>query len=122
MQCSVKLSDRLYIHQPHRLVPDKVPGNELRIYGDLTDRLGFSIENPIDHRDLEGIVVKLVNSSAVAQAKQTRSGFDPFERWLLHAFLIFKNRVSLSVIVNEFKFVYLVGFYVFHNPSPLPIV
>jgi hypothetical protein len=36
------------------------------------------METPIDHRDLESIVVELVNSGAIAQAKQTRPGFDPF--------------------------------------------
>jgi hypothetical protein len=64
------------------------------------------MENPINHRDLEGIVVNLVNSSAVAQAKPSRSGFDPFERQLFCPFLIFKNCVLLSVIVNDFKFIY----------------
>src|SRR5262245_10217284 len=76
------------------------------------------MENPINHWDLEGIVVNLVNSSAVAQAKPSRSGFDPFERQLFCPFLIFKNGVFLSVIVNEFEFVYLVSFFVFHSPSP----
>ena len=80
------------------------------------------MENPINHRDLEGIVVKLVNSSAVAQAKQARSRFDPFEGRLFCPFLIFKNGVFLSVIVDEFKFVYLVSFSVFHSPSQVAIV
>src|SRR5262245_43774562 len=31
-----------------------------------THRLGLPMENPIDHRDLEGVVVKLIDSSAVA--------------------------------------------------------
>src|SRR5215475_7222872 len=83
-----------------------------------TDRLGLPMENPINHRDLEGFIVKPVDNSAVAQAKQTRSGFDPFERRLFCPFLIFKNGVFLSVIVNEFEFVYLVSFFVFHSPSP----
>jgi hypothetical protein len=87
-----------------------------------TDWLGLPMENPINHRNLEGTVVELVNGSAIAQAKQTRSGFDPFEGRLLRPFLILKNSVFLSVIVNEFKFVYLVGFSVFHSPSPLAIV
>src|SRR5215813_7784442 len=68
------------------------------------------MEKPIDHRDLEGVVVKLVDSSAVAQAKPSRSGFSPFERQALCSFLIFKNGVFLPVIVNEFKFVYLASF------------
>ena len=80
------------------------------------------MENPLNHRDLEGIVVKLVNSSAVAQAKQARSRFDPFEGRLFCPFLIFKNGVFLSVIIDEFKFVYLVSFSVFHSPSPVAIV
>ena len=80
------------------------------------------MENPINHRDLEGIVVKLVNSSAVAQAKQARSRFDPFEGRLFCPFLIFKNGVFLSVIIDEFKFVYLVSFSVFHSPSQVAIV
>src|SRR5215469_1950705 len=75
------------------------------------------MENPTNRRDLEGIVVDLVDSSAVAQAKPTRSGFDPFEGRLFCPFLIFANRVFLSVIVNEFKFVYPVSFSVFHSPS-----
>jgi hypothetical protein len=74
------------------------------------------MENPINHRDLEGIVVNPVNSCAVAQAKPTRSGFDPLEGQLLCPSLIFKNSVFLSVIVNDFKFVYLVSFSVFHSP------
>src|SRR5262249_20902208 len=78
------------------------------------------MENPIDHRDLEGVVVKLVDSSAVAQAKPSRSGFSPFERQT--SFLIFKNCVVLPVIVNEFEFVYLVRLSVFHGPSPAAIV
>src|SRR5262245_42427135 len=65
------------------------------------------MENPINHRYLEGIFVKLVDSSAVAQAKPSRSCFDPFERQLFCPFLIFKNGVFLSAIVNEFEFVYL---------------
>jgi len=77
------------------------------------------MENPIDHRDLEGVVVKFVDSSAIAQAKQTRSGFDPFEGRLFSPFLILKNGIFRSVIVNEFKFVYLARFSVFHNPSPI---
>src|SRR5215831_15371012 len=68
------------------------------------------MENPIDHRDLEGVGVKLVDSSAVAQAKPSRSGFSPFERQTFCSFLIFKNGVFLPVIVNEFKFVYLASF------------
>jgi len=80
------------------------------------------MENPINHRDLEGIVVNPVNSSAVAQAEQTRPGFDPFEGRHFCPFLIFKNDVFLSVFVNEFKFVYLLNFSVFHSPSPVPIV
>jgi hypothetical protein len=80
------------------------------------------MENPINRRDLEGIVVKLVNGSAVAQAKLTRSGFDPFEGRLFCPFLILKDGVFLSVIVNEFKFVYLVSSSVFHSHSPLGIV
>ena len=67
------------------------------------------MEIPINHRDLKGIVVNLGNSSAIAQAEPTRSGFDPFERRLFCPFLIFKNSVFLSVIVNEFNFVYLVS-------------
>jgi hypothetical protein len=51
------------------------------------------MENPIDHRDLESIVAELVNSGAIAQVKQTRSGFDPFDGRLFYPFLIFKNRV-----------------------------
>src|SRR5262245_53321359 len=74
------------------------------------------MENPINHRDLEGIVVKPVNSSAVAQAKTSR--FDPFEGRLFGPFLIFKNLVFLSVIVNEFEFVYLARLSVFHSPLP----
>src|SRR5262245_13126749 len=89
----------------------------LRSRGDPTDRLGPLAENPIDHRDLEGIVVNPVNSSAVAQAKPRRSGFDPFERRFFCPFLIFKNCVFLSVIVNEYKFVYLASFSVLHNHS-----
>jgi hypothetical protein len=79
------------------------------------------MENPINQRDLEGIVVKPVNSSTVAQAKQTQSGFDPLEGRLFCPVLIFKNSVFLSVIVNEFKFVYLVSFSVFHGPSQVMI-
>jgi hypothetical protein len=44
------------------------------------------------------------------------SGFDPFEEPFLHAFLIFKNGVFASMIVNEFKFVYLLRFSILHNP------
>jgi hypothetical protein len=75
------------------------------------------MENSINHRDLKGIVVNPVNSSAVAQAKPRRSGFDPFERRFFCPFLIFKNCVFLSVIVNEFKFVYLACFSFFHSLS-----
>src|SRR5262245_63286964 len=74
------------------------------------------MENPINHRDLEGVVVKLVDSSAVAQAKETWSGFDPFSERLFCPFLLFKNLVFLSVIFNEFEFVYLARLSVFHNP------
>jgi hypothetical protein len=75
------------------------------------------MENPINHRDFEGIIVNLVDSSAVAQAKGSRSGFGPFERLRFCPFLILKSCVFLSVIVNEFKFVYLACFSVFHRPS-----
>jgi hypothetical protein len=74
------------------------------------------MEDPINHRDLEGVVVKLVDSSAVAQTKPSRSGFDPFEGRLFGPFLIFKNGVFLSLIVNEFEFVYLARFSAVHNP------
>jgi len=80
------------------------------------------MENPINRRDPEGIVVKLVNGRAVAQAKLTRSGFDPFEGRLFCPLLILKDGVFLSVIVNEFKFVYLASSSVFHSHSPLGIV
>ena len=80
------------------------------------------MENPINQRDLEGIAVKLVDSSAVAQAKQTLSGFDPFEGRIFCPFLIFKSGVFLSVSVNEFEFVYLARLSVFHSSSPVPIV
>ena len=80
------------------------------------------MQHPINHRGLEGIVVNLVNSSAVAQAKPSRSGFDPFERQLFCPFLIFKNCVFLSVIVNEFKFVYLASFSVFYSRLRLAIL
>src|SRR5262245_43012632 len=86
----------------------------LRPHGGPTDRLQPPAQNFINHRDLEGIVVNPVNSSAVAQAKPRRSRFDPFERRFFCPFLIFKNSVFLSVIVNEFKFVYLACFSVFH--------
>ena len=75
------------------------------------------MEDPIYHRDLKSIVVNLVDSSAVAQAIPSRSGFDPFERLLFCPFLIFKNCVFLSVIVNGSEFVYRVSFSVFHNAS-----
>src|SRR5215475_9170957 len=85
--------------------------------GGPTDRLGPPTENSINHRDLESIVVNPVNGSAVAQAKPRRSGFDPFERRFFCPFLIFKNCVFLSVIVNESKFVHLASFSIFHSPS-----
>jgi hypothetical protein len=94
----------------------------LRSHGGPTERLGPPTENSINHRDLEGIVVNPVNSSAVAQAKPRRSGFDPFERRFFCPFLIFKNCVFLSVIVNEFKFVYLASFSVFHSRLRLAIL
>jgi hypothetical protein len=80
------------------------------------------MENPINRRDLEGIVVKLVHGGAVAQAKPTRSGFDPFEGRLFCPLLVLKDGVFLSVIVNELKFVYLARSSVFHNHSPPAIV
>jgi hypothetical protein len=43
------------------------------------------------------------------------SGLDPFEGPFLYAFLIFKNSVFVSMIVNEFKFVYLLRFSILHN-------
>jgi hypothetical protein len=79
------------------------------------------MENPINRRDLEGFVVNLVYGSAVAQAKLTRSGVDPFEGPLFCPFLILKDGVFLAVIVNEFKFVYQMSFSVFHSYSPLGI-
>jgi len=75
------------------------------------------MEDPIYHRDLEGIVVNLVNSSTIAQAKPSGSGFDPFERWLFRPFLIFKNRIFPPLIVNDFKFVHRVSSSGFRNPS-----
>jgi hypothetical protein len=83
-----------------------------------TDGLGLPLENTIDVRDLEGVIVKLVEGSAVAQAKQTWSRFDPFEGWLFCPFLIFENGVFLSAIVKKFEFVYLVSSCAFHSPSP----
>ena len=56
------------------------------------------MKNPVDHRDLEGIVVNLVNISAIAQTKPSRPSFDPFERRLFYPLLIFKNCVFLSAI------------------------
>jgi len=64
----------------------------------------------------EGIIVNLVNGSAVAQAKRSPSKFDPFEGRLFGPYLIFKNCVFLSLIVNELKFVYLARFSAFHSP------
>src|SRR5262249_9347328 len=78
--------------------------------------LGPPMENPVNRRDLEGVIVNLVNGSAVAQAKPSRSGFDPFEGRLFGPHLIFKNCVFLSLIVNDLKFVYLARFSAFHSP------
>jgi hypothetical protein len=50
---------------------------------------------------LEGVIVNLDYDSAVAQAKPTRSRFDPLQ------------------VVNEFKFAYLVRLSVLHNPTPI---
>jgi len=75
----------------------------------LADWLGLPMKDPIDHPELEGVVVNLANGSTVAQAERTWSGFDKFEGRLFRPFLIFKNSVFLSVIVNEFNFVYLVS-------------
>jgi hypothetical protein len=86
------------------------------------NRLDLSMENPINRRNLEGVVVKLVNGGAVAQAKLTRSGFNPFEGHLFCPLLVLKDGVFLSVIVNEFKFVYLASSSVFHSYSPLGII
>jgi hypothetical protein len=80
------------------------------------------MENPINHRDIESIVVDLVDSSAVAQAKPSRPSFDPFEGRLFGAFLVFKNCVFLSLIVNELKFVYLARSSAFHSPSQVGIL
>jgi hypothetical protein len=76
---------------------------------------------PTEHLilNLEGVIVNLDYDSAVAQAKPTRSRFDPLQGGLLGAFLIFQNGVFLSVIVNEFKFAYLVRLSVLHNPTPI---
>ena len=75
------------------------------------------MEDPVYHWNLEGIVVNLVNGSAVAQAIPGRSGFDPFKRLLFCPFLIFKNCVFLSVTVNDFELVYPVRFSIFHSAS-----
>jgi hypothetical protein len=77
------------------------------------------MENPINRWDLESMVVKLVNGSAVTQTKLTRSGFHPFKGRLYCPLLILKDGVFLSVIVNEFKFIYLASSSVFHGRSPL---
>jgi hypothetical protein len=76
---------------------------------------------PTEHLilNLEGVIVNLDYDSAVAQAKPTRSRFDPLQGGLFGAFLIFQNGVFLSVIVNEFKFAYLVRLSVLHNPTPI---
>src|ERR1044071_6881510 len=68
-------------------------------HGNPTDRLGLSMENPVSRRDFEGIVVNLVDSSTVAQAKRSRSSFGKFERLRFCPFLIFKSGVFFSVIV-----------------------
>ena len=62
---------------------------------------------PTEHLifNLEGVFVNPVYDGAVAQAKPTRSLFDPLKGGLFGAFLIFQNGVFLSVIVDEFKFV-----------------
>ena len=70
--------------------------------------LSLSMEDALDRRDLKGVVINLVDGSSVAQAKPARSGFDPFEGPLFCAFLIFINGVFLSMLVNEFKFAYLI--------------
>ena len=75
------------------------------------------MEDPVYHRNLEGIVVNLVNGSAVAQAIPGRSGFDPFKRLRFCPFLMFKNYVFLSVTVNDFEFVYRMSFSIFHGAS-----
>lgn len=69
--------------------------------------------------NLEGVIVDLVYEGAVTKTKPTRSRLDPFEGGLFCAFLIFQNGVFLSVIVNEFKFAYLVCLSVLHNPAPI---
>jgi hypothetical protein len=76
---------------------------------------------PTEHLilNLEGVIVNLVYDGAVAQAKPTRSRFHPLEGGLFGAFLIFQNGIFLSVIVNEFKFAYLVRLSVLHNHSPI---
>jgi hypothetical protein len=78
------------------------------------------VKLPTEHLilNLEGVIVNLVYDGAVAQAKPTRSLFDPLKGGLFDAFLIFQNGVFLSVIVDEFKFAYLVRLSVLHNPPP----
>ena len=90
-------------HQPYALHPHRNPA----------DQLGLPVKNSI--KSSEGIVVNLVNGSAVAQAKRSRSRFDKFEGRLFGPCLIFKNRVFLSLIVNELEFVYLARFPAFHR-------
>jgi hypothetical protein len=76
---------------------------------------------PTEHLilNLEGVIVNLVYNGVVAQAKPTRSRFDPLEGGLFGALLIFQNGAFLSAIVNDFKFVYLVRLSVLHNPAPI---
>jgi hypothetical protein len=86
-------------------------------------KMGLRLEQlklPTEHLilNLEGVIVNLVYDGAVAQAKPTRSRFHPLEGGLFGAFLIFQNGIFLSVIVNEFKFAYLVRLSVLHNPFP----
>jgi hypothetical protein len=93
------------------------PSSTLYFGLDGSRRLPLLMKDSVNRHDLEGIVVNLVDGCSVAETKPTWSGLHPFERRFFHAFLIFKNSVFLSMIVNELKFVYLVGFFGPHNPS-----
>ena len=80
------------------------------------------MENPINHRDLESIVVDLVDSSAVAQAKPSRSSLIHLRDGFSVPSWYSKTVYSLSLIVNELKFVYLARSSAFHSPSQVGIL
>src|SRR5262249_14150875 len=67
----------------------------------------------------ERFIVDLADGSSVGQPKPTCPGFAPFQGARFRNVLILNESVVISVLVHDFKLVYLTRFFAFHSFTPL---